>query len=221
MAEKYGTVPPKFSREWWGYFWDYYKWHVIITVFALICVIVTVAQCASREKYDMHIIYAGNMAFTEEDDLKMEETVLPFVADADGNGEAALNFLPMTISGASGQEQYEYALLTKLDLSLQDDATFIYLFDKSILNNMINRKYVENIFVPVSDWGAEIADGMDIIKNEAGTAYAVDLTNSSFLNEKGVYCKDVYAVLRQNLKTDELNTKAYQSAVEILREFVK
>ena len=33
MAEKYGTVPKKFTSAWWEYFWDYYKWHTIATVF--------------------------------------------------------------------------------------------------------------------------------------------------------------------------------------------
>ena len=34
MAEKYGTVPPKYTAKWWQYIWDYYKWHIIITVIA-------------------------------------------------------------------------------------------------------------------------------------------------------------------------------------------
>ena len=31
MAEKYGEIPPRFTRAWWNYFWYYYKWRVVIT----------------------------------------------------------------------------------------------------------------------------------------------------------------------------------------------
>ena len=49
MAEKYGEVPPKFTKKWWEYFWDYYKWHVIITVVAVLIASVTIVQCATSE----------------------------------------------------------------------------------------------------------------------------------------------------------------------------
>ena len=52
MAEKYGEVPPKFTKKWWEYFWDYYKWHVIITVVAVLIASVTIVQCATRPKYE-------------------------------------------------------------------------------------------------------------------------------------------------------------------------
>ena len=48
MAEKYGEVPPKFTKKWWEYFWDYYKWHVIITVVAVL--IASVTQCFGASK---------------------------------------------------------------------------------------------------------------------------------------------------------------------------
>ena len=65
MAEKYGEVPPKFTKKWWEYFWDYYKWHVIITVVAVLIASVTIVQCATRPKYDMNVVYAGHMNYSE------------------------------------------------------------------------------------------------------------------------------------------------------------
>ena len=67
MAEKYGEVPPKFTKKWWEYFWDYYKWHVIITVVAVLIASVTIVQCATRPKYDMNVVYAGHMNYSEEE----------------------------------------------------------------------------------------------------------------------------------------------------------
>ena len=75
MAEKYGEVPPKFTKKWWEYFWDYYKWHVIITVVAVLIASVTIVQCATRQKYDMNVVYAGHMNYSEEEINKLKEII--------------------------------------------------------------------------------------------------------------------------------------------------
>ena len=75
MAEKYGEVPPKFTKKWWEYFWDYYKWHVIITVVAVLIASVTIVQCATRPKYDMNVVYAGHMNYSEEEINKLKEII--------------------------------------------------------------------------------------------------------------------------------------------------
>lgn len=221
MAEKYGEIPKKFTKAWWEYFWYYHKWHVLGTAFVVFCIVITAVQCATKPQYDFTVIYGGEISFENEASQTVVDALQPFAEDIDGNGEAAVQFIPMTITGMTGQEQYDYALQTKLDLSLQDDCTFLFLFGKAQLETMINRNYVENIYLPVSEWGFPIAEDMELIEGKEGVAYAVDLTNSKYLKEKGVYCKEVYATLRQNLKTDEENVKAYKCSLNMLREIVK
>ena len=87
MAEKYGEEPPKFTKKWWEYFWDYYKWHVIITVVAVLIASVTIVQCATRPKYDMNVVYAGHMNYSEEEINKLKEIISERISDIDGNGE--------------------------------------------------------------------------------------------------------------------------------------
>ena len=50
MAEKYGVVPKRFTREWWDYFWMYYKWHTIAIAFVIIAVTVTIVQKINAPK---------------------------------------------------------------------------------------------------------------------------------------------------------------------------
>ena len=66
MAEKYGTIPPKFTREWWKYFWDYYKVHTIVTVILVAAVALTVYSKATAPKYDLTLCYAGASVLNEQ-----------------------------------------------------------------------------------------------------------------------------------------------------------
>ena len=44
MAEKYGTIPKRFTPEWWEYFWMYYKVHTIAITLVILAVAITVYQ---------------------------------------------------------------------------------------------------------------------------------------------------------------------------------
>ncbi len=81
MAEKYGEIPPRFTKQWWDYVWYYYKWHIIITVIAVIIAAVTMVQCATRTKYDMNVIYAGHKSYSEEEITRLQEVVSEYITD--------------------------------------------------------------------------------------------------------------------------------------------
>ena len=102
MAEKYGEVPPKFTKKWWEYFWDYYKWHVIITVVAVLIASVTIVQCATRPKYDMNVVYAGHMNYSEEEINKLKEIISERISDIDGNGENSVLLSTLVFADNAG-----------------------------------------------------------------------------------------------------------------------
>ena len=83
MAEKYGTIPEKFTPEWWEYFWMYYKVYVIVGIFILITGAVTAYQLLSAPKYDITITYAGNSAFTDAVSDKIMSSLSPMCKDID------------------------------------------------------------------------------------------------------------------------------------------
>ena len=210
MAEKYGTIPPKWTKEWWEYFWYYYKWHVIITAAALILVAVTIVQCASRPVYDMYVVYAGHKNYTEEQSRSIENIIAPSVSDVDGNGKTLVMFKPYMFGDRAGSEEYDYAIQTKLDLSMGDDCTFIYLFDKAQAQVQLNKSAVSDIFVPAKQWCD--TEGKEVLTSQDGTGYAANLSESAVLNENGVYCEDLYIMVKQNYKDDEKNMTAFESA---------
>lgn len=218
MAEKYGVVPPKFTKEWWPYFWEYYKIHTIAAVVIVVSVIATAVQCANREKYDLNVTYGGNLSFDTELTPKLEEEFEKYIDDIDGNGEKNVFFQAMTISGLQGYEEYDYALETKLQLEFQMENSFIFLLDKSQMDMLTQGDYAGETFAPVSEW-ADNVDESRLVKAADGKAYAVDISDSKIFADCGLSCKGTYALLKLNLKPEE--KAAYESSKKLLAEIIK
>lgn len=219
MAEKYGEVPPKFTKKWWEYFWDYYKWHTIITAFAVICVAVTAVQCATRERFDLNMMYAGNMYYGEDNTAAITSQLEELIDDIDENGEKNIYFSHLVFSNQPGQEEYDYAMKTKLDLSFQEDCTFLYLLDKDIMENMIKNGYAGDVYVPVSEWA--LGFNGETVAADDGVAYAVPLKDSKFFNENSYSCENLYLLVRGNFKEDEKNAAAYESSLRIAQKLIE
>ncbi len=213
MAEKYGTVPPRFTGAWWEYFWTYYKWHVLIPLFAVIFAVVTITQCATRQKYDQTVTYAGHMVYSDEEMQKLHDLLLPEVDDTDGNKESALFLQQLTFSDQAGNEEFDYAVQTKLDIELGNDNSYLFLYDASELELMTNREAADEIYLSVSEWGENIAPEKIYEKN--GFRYAVNLKDSKILRDNGIYCDDLYAVIKQNYSNDNKSAAAAANAVRL------
>ena len=56
MAEKYGVKPKIFTKEWWPYFWKYYKWHTIAILFVGGLAITWIVQCSRNVEPDLGIV---------------------------------------------------------------------------------------------------------------------------------------------------------------------
>lgn len=219
MAEKYGEIPPKFTKQWWEYFWEYYKWHVIITVAAVIIAAVTIVQCATREKYDMTVVYAGHMNYSEGEIQRFKSLMEECISDIDSNGKQSVDFQHLVFSDGAGNEEFDYAMQTKLDMTFTDDFTYVYLMDEIEAKLYIQRKSVSEGFEP-ADVFAKDTDA-EILRAEDGTGYAVNLNNSSILRENNIYCDDLYLFIRVNSQNDEKSAQSYNDALNIAKKLIK
>lgn len=220
MAEKYGTVPPKWTKEWWEYFWDYYKWHTIITIGIVICIAVTVVQCATKEKYDLTVTYAGHMIYSEEEVSRLTDVISPLIDDIDGNGEKSVFFQQLNFMNSSGSEEYDYASQSKLDMEFHNECSFLFLYDSSELENMVNRDSVSELYLPVSEWAEEMPEE-SLIYSKDGIPYAVRLAESAFFADNNIYSDDLYIIVRRNYRDDEKNNLAHRSSVRIANTLIK
>jgi hypothetical protein len=68
-------------------FWYHFKAQTIIAVFLVVVIAILTAQCATREKYDMTVLYFAYSVANDAQIQKMEEYFEQYAQDVDGNGE--------------------------------------------------------------------------------------------------------------------------------------
>ncbi|MGN0164483.1 MAG: hypothetical protein ACI4EA_13050 [Candidatus Ornithomonoglobus sp.] len=226
MAEHYGVVPKKFTKEWWPYYWMYYKWHTIGVVFALVLIIVTLVQCATSEKYDVIVNYIGETYFEPETAEDLEAALGSLIEDVDGNGENNVFFQQLTLNNTAGSEELDYTLQMKHDVGLTDDTSYLYMYDKDEAELMLGRESADDVYLPVGEWcdtiDIEAAEGSDtVLYSESGTPLAVLAQGSGFLESVGMDTTGLYITVRRNYSDEEINIAAYRSAVAMANAILK
>ena len=194
--EKYGTVPKRFTKLWWEYFWDYYKWHTISVAFVSILILVTAVQCATQVKYDMTITVAGDKYLSEDIQSQLSGELGEVIEDCDENGErnVFLQMLDFSDNSMNQDPQYMMAMSTKLMIEFTAGETFLFVLSEDIMNQYLNQDGAENLFIPVSEWtDEELSD--ELLKKSGGVAYGVNLKDSGYFKEKNVDMTDMYLVL--------------------------
>ena len=179
MAEKYGTVPPKFTPAWWEYFWMYYKIYVIIAVLAIITAIVTIHQIVTAPKYDFTITYAGNSAFTEEMSDELVSALSPMCKDLDGNKEKSINFTQINLN--TDDASYNASMSSKLMLSLSEQDVYIYFLERNVAETFISSKN-DSSFIPASDWYEGDISKLGKFEKD-GIAFGIELTDCAVFKE--------------------------------------
>lgn len=222
MAEKYGTVPPKFTKAWWEYFWMYYKWHTIITLFIIFAVGGTIYQNVTAPKYDITLMYAGENMYNEEATMKVEETLSPLCDDADENGESALLFSQLNIDlDSKADAEYLSAMVTKLQLSLAEDDVYLYIMDEAIAKYCMGDDTENAVFAPLKDWlTADISDMETYAVN--GVDFGIKLDNCAFLNEKDIDFSNHYLFIRYYPRKDQLKRQlaGYEASIKLSNQIL-
>ncbi|MGN1115051.1 MAG: hypothetical protein ACI4TH_00590 [Candidatus Ornithomonoglobus sp.] len=216
MAEHYGVVPKKFTKEWWPYYWMYYKWHTIGVVFALVLIIVTLVQCATNERYDVIVNYIGETYFEPETAEGLEAALEPLIEDVDGNGENNVFFQQLTLNNTSGSEELDYTLQMKHDVGLTDETSYLYMYDKDEAELMLGRESADDVYLPLGEWCDTIdlkAEDGSVLCSDSGATLAVLAENSELLKSVGMDTTGLYIAVRKNYSDEEINMAAYRSAI--------
>lgn len=220
MAEHYGVIPKMFSKEWWPYYWMYYKWHTIGTAFAIACILVTAIQCATKEKFDINITYAGSTGFSEETADNAVLALEPLIEDVDGNGENNIFFQQLVMTGMQGQEQMDYAMQVKHDLELSQETSYLFLYDTDEAELMFGRESADDVYMPVDEWLSKEIDEDRLICSASGTPLAVKLGNSELLGNAGMNTENICVSVRMCYEGDDINKLSQKSAVDIANAII-
>lgn len=208
MAEKYGEVPKLFTKEWWEYFWDYYKWHTIAILSILLIAGVTIYHQVTQPKYEFNVSYSADLSISDESELALEKKMSEFVTDSDGDGMDGVDIRQLTFIEGTQEPQVEYTMITKLQLEMTDENTIIYIFDDNKAKYLVESESMEGAFLEADEWLASEVEEEKLYIHD-GKAYAVKLNGSKILEDCGIAYDNLYIALRNHNEDidDEMKEK--------------
>lgn len=207
MAEKYGEIPKKFTKDWWEYIWDYYKVHILVIVAIMLLIIFGYNQQRNMEKYDFNVNFIDNSYMLETEFDLLKNTINELIDDTDQNGVKSTLIQEFPISDATEDAQFTQAILSKLQLQFVTQDTMLYIFDKDTSKYIFNSQDYQEAFMPVDEWlKTDVTN--DLLYTYNGVSRAVSLKNSSLLKNSSILDKDLYIAVRSFTTDDEkiLNT---------------
>ena len=108
------AIIPKTKKEKWDNFWFHYKSRVIAIVASVVIMAVLIAQCATRTKYDIQVVYFAYTVGLDAQTSKIAEYLEQYAEDTNGDGETNVQVINVSFSKNSGDSQYQYTMITKL-----------------------------------------------------------------------------------------------------------
>lgn len=222
MAEKYGTVPPKFTKSWWEYFWMYYKWHTIITVFLVIAIASTIYQNVTAPKYDITLMYAGKKVYSEETATSLSEKLSPMCEDVDKNEESSLLFSQLNIDlNTKSDGEYLMAMITKLQLSLAEDDVYLYIMDEETAKYCLGEDTENAIFAPLDDYLTSDTDNLEKFTVN-GIEFGIKLNDCEFFDQFGDSFNEQYLFLRYYPREDQKKRQlaGYEASIKLANEIL-
>lgn len=135
------AIVPKTPKEKWDNFWFQYKWYVVAIMAVTVVLAVLITQCATRTKYDMEVVYFTYTAALDEQTNAVAKYIAGYAEDVNGDGEINIQVVNCSFNGKSGDTQYRYTMMTKLQamiagdqnamLFITDEDSYKYLSDLS------------------------------------------------------------------------------------------
>ena len=223
MAERYGDIPEKFTKAWWEYFWEYYKWYVIVPLIIIIAIGTTIYGKLTAPKYDLTLTYAANNIIESENEEILTSNLSKLCDDVDENGEKSLFFTQLWIKDNPSQGDIEYARAsaTKLQLSFAEDQKYIYIMDNEAAQLYIGQLKEECPYAPIERWAKNIPEGTEIFSAH-GVNYGISLAGNKLFEGYGIDLSDHYLIMRYYPRKDQMKKqlKGYEAAVNLANRII-
>lgn len=206
--EVYGEKPKKFTKDWWGYIWLYYKWHIIATVFAVFMIITTMHECANRPSYDLQIatITEDNLVLAQLDN--MQEYAESVILDATENGINEVYILPICL-GEQEDPQTIQVGFTRFTAELAMPESYVFIMSRKYADTAIENGVLES----TEAW----AEGIE------SDGFVVSLKDNEKLKEFGIdssSCELYIGVLQLFDKEDALEAARHENGVRFARSLL-
>ena len=201
------AIVPKTPKEKWDNFWFQYKWYVIAITAVTVILAVLITQCATRTKYDLEVVYFTYTAVLDEQTNKIADYLADYAEDINGDGEINVQVVNVSFSDKSGDSQYKYTMLTKLQAMIAgDENAILYITDSE------SYKYLDGL----TENG--LFDGEPIkLGDEFYSATEIDELGK-LPEGLQISCRRITETTMENKKDA---AKAYESAKKLLEKLKK
>ena len=194
----------------------YYKWHVIILLFAVFALVFLLKDCGSNTKDDAVVsaILSNGYGIESAEQISGALTEAGVIPDLNGDGEKKvwvnMTLLPYETGSEEAQVAYQ-----KASISLMTDESVIFLLDEDILEIYEERGYFTDIGKLAERFGVT-----DVYTAEDGKILGISLKGNEFLESKGIVTDTLFACYREfGDSIDEKTAKKIEIADGIL-EFI-
>lgn len=205
--EVYGTKPKRFTKEWWEYFWDYYKLHTIAVIILLVAITSAISECAHRINYDLQVDLISENPISADALNSLPAIIEEHIDDITENEktEAYVTYLDMR---ESSDPQYTEAMVTKYSVELGYSEAFVFL---------VSQKYADNVI----DAGA-FEEAKSWCSADAYRGFCVSLKDCGYLKDIGIDTDDLYVgivKMREHYKSSvrEKNLPKQENAIKFAR----
>ena len=146
------VMPKTFSQKLKN-FWYHYKWHTLISLFLCFVLVIGVAQCASREKYDAKVVLYTNNYYYDGHINALGEYMSQYFTDINGDGEVKIQVLDCSyVADGKGDTDYINSLSTRLNSTLSGDGSVqLFIVDQK------NYEHLNTVFDSVDEFFVDSA----------------------------------------------------------------
>ena len=208
MAEKYGEVPKIFTKEWFEYFWDYYKIHTMVVLAVFVAVVYTVHHYVTAPEYEFNISYSAEADIPYEEEELFRNKLCEFVTDSDGDGKDGVSIIQNSFVPGMEDVQVEQAMIIRMQLEMTNEDTIVYILSEDKLKYMVDSPEMEGVFIPVSEWlDSEVDENKIYVSNN--NACLIRLNGSKMLEQYKIKSDNLYIGIRSYSEevSDEMKEK--------------
>ena len=129
--EKYGTIPPRFTKDWWAHYWYYYKIHFIVIVCIIGMIASFIHHIVTEIHYDLKVQIVSSTLIPEDSIEKLNSKISEWSSDVTQNDKTETTVYQQTLlEGTAENAEYMTAISTKLMADLSVGDYYIYIADK-------------------------------------------------------------------------------------------
>ena len=219
MAEVYGEKPKRFTKKWWSYFWDYYKWYVVAGVFLLMIVLGLLHHRYQMSKYDLTLYYAGPHYFPANHVEEISEELGALCDDVNKDGEKFISFANLTISTEDFDPEYKSSMLITLQFALEEEEIYVYIIHKNFAPRYVAQTAKDSRYAPTKDWlTADVKNAKFLSAHNLD--YGVSLDGYKLFEEWNFDPKDHYLLIRKK-PSDKDELPAYNAAIAFANKLLE